>query len=207
MSYQQPYQPAPQPPKAPKKNHTGLTLALIGGGILVIGVLGAIGATADTSPDSKAASEPTTSAPKEDKKAKADPTPEPTEAPEPVAETTKAPAPKPKPAPTPKAVKVKAGKMLAEFEQNEAAADQKYKGKRVAVTGVVDKVDTEFWDQDEYTIKLSDGDEWAIWTVNCNDVSAKAAAKVEAGSTITVLGEFDDGGDLGVEIKDCEVVR
>ena len=48
---------------------------------------------------------------------------------------------------------------------------------------------------------MSDGDEWAIWTVNFNDMSGDEAAKAKVGSTITMTGEFDDGGDLGVEMK------
>jgi hypothetical protein len=111
----------------------------------------------------------------------------------------------PAPAPEPKAVAVSAKQILAEFEGNEAAADLKYKGKTLRVTGVVDKVDTEFWDEEEYTIQLSDGSEWAFWTVNCNDVTGATAAQVKVGSTVSVLGEFDDGGDLGVEIKSCTV--
>ena len=94
-----------------------------------------------------------------------------------------------------------AKQILDEFEGNEAAADAKYDGKTLAVTGVVDKVDTEFWNDEQYTIQLSDGDEWAIWTVNFNDMSGDEAAKVKVGSTITMTGEFDDGGDLGVEMK------
>ena len=118
----------------------------------------------------------------------------------------KAEEPAPKPELEPQAVKVAAGDMLAEFEGNEAAADAKYKGKLVQVTGHVEKVDTEFWDDEQYVVQLSNGDEWALWTVNCNDVSADAAAKVPANSNVTVRGTFDDGGDLGVEIKDCEIL-
>lgn len=112
------------------------------------------------------------------------------------------------PAPEPKsdAVRVQAGLMLEEFEGNEAAADAKYKGKDLIVTGKVEKVDTEFFDDNEYVIQLSGGGSFVVWTVNCNDVSADAAATIKPSSTVTVQGEFDDGGDLGVEIKDCELV-
>jgi hypothetical protein len=43
----------------------------------------------------------------------------------------------------PKALAVTAKQILKEFEDNEAAADAKYEGKRIKVTGIVDKIDTE----------------------------------------------------------------
>ncbi|MGM0931134.1 MAG: OB-fold protein [Actinomycetota bacterium] len=103
-------------------------------------------------------------------------------------------------------VKVDAASLLAEYEGNEAAADEKYQGKVLQVTGTVEKVDTEFWDKDQYVVQLNDGSQWNFIFVNCNDVEKKQAAKIQAGSTVTVRGEFDDGGDLGVEIKDCKVL-
>jgi septal ring-binding cell division protein DamX len=117
-----------------------------------------------------------------------------------------APAPEPEEPAAPQAVAVDAGTILNEFEGNEAAADAKYQGKDIRVTGVVDKVDTEFLDDEQYTIQLSNGQRWAFLTVNCNDMSGTQAAKAAVGSTITVTGTFDDGGDLGVEVKDCTLV-
>lgn len=124
---------------------------------------------------------------------------------EPESETPEPESPEPEPA-EPKAVKVQAGQMLDEFDGNEAAADAKYVGKVVEVTGNVAKVDTEFFDNDRYVIRLDNGDDFAFLSVNCNDVSADVAAKVQSDSDVTVRGEFDDGGDLGVELKDCTVV-
>ena len=161
-------------------------------GLMIIGTLSGGGETEKADADKPAAAAP--AKPKAEKPAAEQ---------EPVAEE-EAPDPKPEPKPKPaepKAIKVTAKQILDEFEGNEAAADAKYDGKTLAVTGVVDKVDTEFWNDEQYTIQLSDGDEWAIWTVNFNDMSGDEAAKVKVGSTITMAGEFDDGGDLGVEMK------
>jgi len=98
---------------------------------------------------------------------------------------------------------VHATEILDEFDGNEAAADLKYKGKTLKVTGIADKVDTEFWDDDQYVIQINGGGDWDILSVNCNDVPASQAARVKVGSPVTVTGTFDDGGDLGVELKDC----
>jgi formyltetrahydrofolate synthetase len=103
-------------------------------------------------------------------------------------------------------VQVEAAQLLADFESNEAAADLKYKGKSLQVTGHVAKVDTELFNKDQYVVRLDDGGPYSILSVNCNGISATQAAAVVADSTITVRGMFQDGGDLGVEIKGCEVL-
>ncbi len=103
-------------------------------------------------------------------------------------------------------VSVDAAQLLADFKGNEAAADAKYKGKVLQVTGFVDKVDTEFLDKDQYIVRLDNGDRYSFLSVNCNDVPAATAAAVVPESNITVRGTFQDGGDLGVELKACEIL-
>jgi len=114
----------------------------------------------------------------------------------------KAAAPKPA---APKAMKVRAATILKDFEDNEAAADAKYKDKTLRVTGIVDKVDTEFIDEDQYVIQLGGGGDFEITTVNCDDQTPSVAAKIKKGDRLTVLGEFEDGGDLGIELKGCKL--
>lgn len=117
----------------------------------------------------------------------------------PEAEESTAPAEKK----APKAVVVTAKKILKEFSDNEAAADAKYEGKTIAVTGIVDKVDTEFINDEEYVVQIGDGSDFVLFTVNCDDQSNKVAAKVKVGSEVTATGDFEDGGDLGVEMHGC----
>lgn len=107
--------------------------------------------------------------------------------------------------PAEKPMKVQAKKLLKEFEENEAAADAKYDGKILQVAGVVDKVDTEVWDDEQYVIRVGAGTQFDFITVNCNDQSQSDVTSIKKGQDITVVGKFDDGGDLGVELKDCKV--
>ena len=107
--------------------------------------------------------------------------------------------------PAEKAVKVEAKKILKEFEENEAAADAKYDGKVLQVTGEVYKIDTEVWDDEQYVVQVNGGGDWDFLTVNCNDQSQSDVTSIKKGQDITVVGKFDDGGDLGVELKDCKV--
>lgn len=122
------------------------------------------------------------------------------------AEATDEPkADKPEPA-APAAMRVRAGKILKEFDENEAAADAKYKDKTLRVSGVVEKVDTDLFDGEKYIIQVGNGSDFQFVFVNCNDISASVAAKVKKGTQVSVQGEFDDGGNLGVELKDCALI-
>jgi hypothetical protein len=101
---------------------------------------------------------------------------------------------------------VAAKKVLKDFEDNEAAADSKYKGKTLKVTGVVDKVDTEIFDDEEYVVQVGSGGQFEVWTVNCDDQSSDAVSALKKGEDITVIGGFEDGGDLGVELENCKIL-
>jgi len=111
-----------------------------------------------------------------------------------------------KDAAAPKPVAVEAKVILKEFEENEAAADAKYDGKVLKVTGVINSVDTELLDDSEYVVNIGTGSDWDVWTVNADDQSQDTVASLNAGDKITVIGEFEDGGDLGVELAHSEIV-
>jgi hypothetical protein len=107
--------------------------------------------------------------------------------------------------PEPEAMPVQAAAMVKEFEDNELSADAKYKDKTLKVTGVVNKIDTELFDEDKYVLRLGGGGDFVFLTVNCHDMSTDELATLNKGDTATVIGEFDDGGDLGVEVNDCKL--
>ncbi len=108
--------------------------------------------------------------------------------------------------PAAKPMNIQAAAILKEFEGNEAAADIKYKEKLLRVTGEVSKVDTELFDDSKYVIQVNGGGDFEFTSVNCNDQAPEDVAKIQIGQQITVIGTFDDGGDLGVELKDCKAV-
>ena len=93
--------------------------------------------------------------------------------------------------------------MVKEFENNEFKADMKYEGTTLRITGVVDKIDTDFWDDSKYILSLGDGGDWVFLTVDCYGMSNEELSTLDKGDTVTVIGEFDDGGDLGVDVKHC----
>ena len=106
------------------------------------------------------------------------------------------------PAKTVKAMPVKAGALIKAFEENEMAADKTYGGKTLKVTGVVDNIDTDIWDDSEYILNLTGGGDYEILSVSVHGMSEGDLSKVKTGQTVTVIAEFDDGGDLGVDLKD-----
>lgn len=107
--------------------------------------------------------------------------------------------------PAEKAMKVEAKQIIKDYEDNEAAADAKYRGKVLEVSGVIEKVDTDFIDDEEYIVRVGAGGAWDFLTVDCPGQSADDVSALKKGNDITVVGMFDDGGDLGVTLKDCKV--
>lgn len=104
------------------------------------------------------------------------------------------------------AMSVKAVDILSEFEDNEAAADAKYDGQVLRVTGTIDKIDTELLDDDQYVVQIGGGSDFEIFTVNADDQSQADVASLSKGDKITVVGDFEDGGDLGVELAHAKIV-
>lgn len=102
-------------------------------------------------------------------------------------------------------VKVQATKILKEFEENEAAADGKYKGKTLQVSGVIDKIDTEIFDDEKYVVQIGGGTDFELFTVDCDGQASKDVTSLKKGQKITVVGGFEDGGDLGVNLENCDI--
>jgi hypothetical protein len=102
-------------------------------------------------------------------------------------------------------ISVSVKKILQEFEDNELAADEKYKGKIIEVTGIVNKVDTDrhLFSEDEYLLYLV-GDEYSWTNVSCYGLPNEVLAELTSGDKVTVIGKFYDGGDLGVILKECQ---
>lgn len=108
--------------------------------------------------------------------------------------------------PKAKPVEVEASAILKEFEANEAAADAKYKGKSLLVSGVLEKVDTEVFDEDKYVVNVADGGDFVVFTVNCKGLESDEVVSLTKGQQIQIQGEFEDGGDLGVDLSPCKVL-
>ena len=52
-----------------------------------------------------------------------------------------------------KPVAVTAASLIKQFEENELQADAKYKGKTLKITGIVEGIDTEMFDEEDYVLR------------------------------------------------------
>ncbi|MBW9214337.1 DUF2510 domain-containing protein [Mumia sp. zg.B53] len=104
-----------------------------------------------------------------------------------------------------KPISVDAATLIKAFEDNEFAADAKYKGKTLRITGNLRKIETELFDDSDYTLLLDGGGEYEFEHVTAYDVPNKDIAKLATGEKVTVVCKFKDGDDLGVTVNKCEL--
>ena len=100
-----------------------------------------------------------------------------------------------------KPVAVTAASLIKQFEENELQADAKYKGKTLKITGIVEGIDTEMFDEEDYVLDLTGGGDFEILAVHVYDIPTEDLASINKGDKVTVTAAFDDGGDLGVEVN------
>jgi len=106
--------------------------------------------------------------------------------------TTNAPAP----------VSVTATSLYQDYEANEVAADEKYKSKTLAVSGTVDSIGKDI--ADTMYVSLSSGKQYSITNVQCmfGDEHKNALSRLNKGQKVTIKGRCD--GKFGnVLLKDC----
>jgi hypothetical protein len=106
-------------------------------------------------------------------------------------------------------VAVAAADLLREFQVDPAAADRKFAGKYLELTGVVERVggdrdDTPF-------VILHAGDETAKVKVECffdlaDQADEARIRRLDKGQAVTVRGEYD-GQVSNVQVRECELVK
>jgi hypothetical protein len=193
---QQPYGQPPPPqggypqpgygygqPQPPKKGMGPGTIALIViacmfGGCMVIGAIGA--ATNKNQAQTTAA---TTTA--------ATPTAEPKAAPTPTVTAT----------PKPQAVPVTATQLFNDYQGNEVAADDKYKGKTLLVTGTISDVKKDF--TDSIVIGLRTSNQFMPIDAHVDDSEKSKAARLNKGDSVKLQCE-GNGMVIGrPQLGDC----
>lgn len=103
-------------------------------------------------------------------------------------------------------IAVTAPVLVADYEANEIAADRKYKGQILEITGVVDSIGKDILDS--MYVTLDSDERFGITNVQCFfDKSEETnLAALSKGRSLTVRGRCD--GKFGnVLIKECAIVR
>lgn len=105
-------------------------------------------------------------------------------------------------APTETPVGVTSAELLEAYKGNAIAADQKYKGRLLAVTGAIQSIEKAFGSS-YVTLQGSQPD---ILSVQCFFPASEdpSLAKLQKGGTCTVVGRCD-GKTLNVILKDCKL--
>jgi len=102
------------------------------------------------------------------------------------------------------AIEISSKDLAAEYDKNEIAADNKYGGKNVRVTGEVQDMGKDF--MDEVYITLEGKDLFQSVQVYFDDSEAEGkAAELSKGDTVTIEGECD-GMIINVQIVDAVFV-
>ena len=100
---------------------------------------------------------------------------------------------------------ISATELINAYKENEVKADKMYKGKIVEVNGIVDGIDSGI--SDEAIIRLSDGDEFSIYTVSCyiDDENQDKACELKKEQNVTIIG-IASGEIAGTPcIKECKI--
>lgn len=98
------------------------------------------------------------------------------------------------------AYQVRATNLYAEFEDNGVAAEQKYKGQIIEVSGKVETIDRDILDEIYVTLE---GDEY-FGSIQCffSEAHINDATSLKSGSMVTIKGRCT--GKMGnVLLKDC----
>ncbi len=117
---------------------------------------------------------------------------------EPVVEEVQVPTPTPEP----KEEVIQAKDLYNEYDSNEIAADEKYEGEEILVTGTIKEIGKDILDDMYVSLKTDN----IIGSVQCMlaDGETSKAAKLSAGQTITMRGENPDFL-INVILRECVI--
>lgn len=105
-------------------------------------------------------------------------------------------------APAFEAIKITASQLSRDYEDNELAADKKYKDKTLVVTGKVSSINEVFGQTSVVLVGMDDLSR--IVTGFFADDQKESLMKLKKGQTATIEGRCD-GKMLGVNLKDCKL--
>ena len=114
-------------------------------------------------------------------------------------------APADTPAPAPAAIKITARALSQEYQANEVAADGKYKGKMLEVTGKVEAIGKDILD-DPY-VALAGADLLATVQFGFTKADNEQLAQLSKGRTITIRGECRGLILTMVTLDDSEIIQ
>lgn len=98
---------------------------------------------------------------------------------------------------------IAAAKLYQEYEANEIAADKKYKGKKMRISGKVESIGKDVLNEPYITLYAGD----AAFHVQCYLNDGAQAEILKKGDTIVLDGEVSGLSVLNVLVKDCVIQK
>lgn len=99
------------------------------------------------------------------------------------------------------AIKVSASELASAYKKNEVAADEKYKNKKIEISGEIESIDSGVGD--EPRIRLQSGELFVAVTLE--GISKAEAKKLNKGDKLTAVCK-GDGEIIGSpQLKDCKI--
>lgn len=114
-------------------------------------------------------------------------------------------SPPPPPRPVERPIEVDAKTLFDEYQQNEVAADDRYKGKKLLVRGTVQSVDKDFLDS--IIVRLATSNQFMGAMARMEDGEKSQASRLRKGEKVAVLCE---GGGIVIgtpSLRDCTFAR
>jgi hypothetical protein len=107
----------------------------------------------------------------------------------------------------PKPIAVTAVQICADYGTNQIAADEKWKGKRVAVTGTISNIGKDF--MDDSFVALSDGQEFSLGGLQANfgKGSNDVIGQLRKGQKVTIEGTVEGISVTSLMLGDPKIVR
>jgi len=99
-------------------------------------------------------------------------------------------------------IEITASELYRAYEANEVSADEQYKGKRMAITGVVGNIGKDILDNPYLSLKVD-----YFQSVNCyfSDKNNKIISQISKGQKVTIIGECAGLTLTDVVVQDCEL--
>jgi hypothetical protein len=100
-------------------------------------------------------------------------------------------------------IEILATKLFSDYEANEISADEKYKNKKIAVTGIIEDIGNDIMDDPYVSLKVD-----ILQNVNCyfDDENKKVISKLKKGQKITIIGNCKGKSlNIMVRLSDCKI--
>ena len=99
-------------------------------------------------------------------------------------------------------IEITASELYRAYEANEVSADEHYKGKKMAVTGIVGNIGKDILDNPYISLKVD-----YFQSVNCyfSDKNNKIISQISKGQKVTIIGECAGLTLTDVVVQDCEL--